>query len=81
MDVEFDSTIPNMTLDPSGATMRTTLYYLDSPVTGDMLITRNGSIFHLAPQGHVKASKNSLSTSLLVSTTVMLKFAFGMTPS
>ena len=29
MDVEFESTIPNMTLDPSGATMRTTLFYLD----------------------------------------------------
>ena len=32
--------------------MRTTLSYLDPPVTGDRLITRNGSIFHLAPQGH-----------------------------
>ena len=35
MDVEFGSTIPNMTLDPSEATMRTTLSYLDPPVTGD----------------------------------------------
>jgi len=35
MDIEFDSTIPNLTLDPTGNTMRTTLSYLDPSVTGD----------------------------------------------
>ena len=40
MDIEFDSSIQNMTLDPTGRTMRTTLSYLDHPVTGDRLITR-----------------------------------------
>ena len=33
MDVEFGSTVPNLTLDPSVATIRTTLSYLDPPVT------------------------------------------------
>jgi len=56
MDVEFESTIPNMT-DPSGATIRTTLSYLDPPVTGDRLITRDGSVFHLAPQGNEGAKE------------------------
>ena len=51
MEIEFDSSIPNMTLDPSAATMRTTLSYLDPPVTGDQLFTRNGAVFNLAAQG------------------------------
>jgi len=42
LEIEFDSSIPNKTLDPTGATMRTTLSYLDPPVTGDRFITRNG---------------------------------------
>ena len=37
MALEFSSTIPNLTLDPSGATMRTTLSYLNPPVTGDRI--------------------------------------------
>ena len=31
--------------------MRTTLSYLNPPVTGDRLITQNGAVFSLAPQG------------------------------
>ena len=51
LEIEFDSSIPHKTLDPTGATMRTTLSYLDSPVTGDRLITRNGAVFTLTSQG------------------------------
>jgi len=51
MDIEFDSSIPNTTLDPLGSTMRTTLSYLDPPVTGDRLITQNGAVFNLAAKG------------------------------
>ena len=47
MEIEFDSSIPNTTLDPTCNTMRTTLSYLDPPVTGDRLITRNGAIYSL----------------------------------
>ena len=35
MAVEFGFSIPNLTLDPTGNTIRTTLSYLDPPVTGD----------------------------------------------
>ena len=51
MVVEFSSSIPNKTLDPTGATTRTTLSYLDPPVTGDRLITRNGAVFTFTSQG------------------------------
>jgi len=51
MEIEFDSSIPYTTLDPTGNTIRTTLSYLDPPVTGDRLIIRNGAIYSLLPQG------------------------------
>ena len=50
-DVEYHLTIPNKTLDLTGATLRTTLSYLNLPVTGDRLISRNGAVFNLAAQG------------------------------
>ena len=51
IDIEFDSSIPNNTLDPSGNTLRTTLSYVDPPVTGDLLITWNCAVFNLAALG------------------------------
>ena len=77
MDIEFASTIPNLTLDLSGATMRTTLSYLDPPVTGDRLITRNGSVFHLATQGN-EGAKEFLRH---VPPCPDMQFDFGMTSS
>ena len=51
MVIEVGSSIPNKTLDPTGATMRTTLSYLDPHITGDRLITRNCAVFTLTSQG------------------------------
>ena len=51
MEIEFDSLMPNTTLNPAGNTMQTTFNDLDLPGSGNWLITRNGAILGLTPQG------------------------------
>ena len=51
MQIEFNSLVPNKTLDPTGNTMRKSLSYLDPPGGGHHLFARNGALFSLKPQG------------------------------
>ena len=60
MDIEFASSTPNRTVDPSSSTMRTNLSYLNPPVTGNRLITQNGAVFNLASQGTDDGAKECM---------------------